>query len=100
MGSPGADGNTLSAQMPALEEVDQKTVLAVEDELIFPSIEGKRDWAELFLSTFQEEMPYDVLHHKRMVEFSLKKMDEGRLPACIMEEYRENQRFNALAAFK
>lgn len=84
-----ADGNTCAAPLPATERVEKKVIKAVEAELIYQCIPGQRNWGEVFREVFAKTFPYDIPHIDRMVSVSLQRLEEGYVPTCVMDAYRE-----------
>lgn len=98
MGSPGSDGNTMGVQMPATQYVADIDVL--KEELIFRHIPGQRNWEELLRAVFAEEYaesPVLLGHMDRMVAASVKRIEQGYVPTCVIKRYDENRAFHRRA---
>lgn len=98
MGSPGSDGNTTSVRMPATQYVAD--IRAVEQELIYERIPGKRNWEEVLRAIFTEEYadhPELLGHMDQMVAASMKRIEKGYMPICVVKRYHENLAFHQRA---
>lgn len=72
----------------------------VEDTLIFAHVKGRRNWEELFRTVFKEAFPKRRRHMHRMVQASLRRLADGHLPVCVMDEFWDVQAFNARCLLK
>ena len=84
--------------MPPTELVED--LRAVEQALIFEQVAGKRNWEELLrthLADYYAGNPEDL---ERAIAVSLSRIQNSYVPTCLMEVYREEQRFNQYAACK
>lgn len=99
MGSPGADGNTLGVRMPPTERVDN--LKKVENLLLRSScLRGPLTWEEFLRGIFTKQYPNDPAQLDRAVRVSASRVRQGYLPTCVMDEYREAERFHEVSRLK
>jgi hypothetical protein len=97
-GNVGADGMTCGVQMLNTERVPN--VKEVEDALIFSEIDGRRSWEQVLRGIIAEVYKYKGTQLDQMVHLSLLALKNNRVPICVMDRYRYDQRFNSIAALK
>ena len=97
-GNPGADGMTCSIQMPDTERVPN--LRAVEAVLVYSQIEGRRNWEQLIRTTLQEQYTCSAGQLTLIVQMCLYALGNDRLPVCVMDKFREAQRFNSVSVLK
>ncbi len=98
MGSPGSDGNTMSVRMPATQHV--ANIGAIENEMLHRYIPGKRNWEELLRTVFTEEYadrPEFLKRMDQMIAVSMRRIENGYVPNCVMKQYHEALAFHRRA---
>ncbi len=98
MGSPNADGNSMAPVMPVTERVENVENLG--KKLLMPFVQGRRTWEELFRAVFAEEYPHQQQYLDQMVAVSLRQIDNGYVPVCVMDRYRGEIAYNKVAMWK
>lgn len=96
MGSPGADGNTLAVSLPPTVLVTNTE--EIEEILIFPHIEGKRNWEEILRDVFRDDYPSRLLDS--VVLRCVQRIREGYIPTRILQRAAEVQHFHDRCALK
>jgi hypothetical protein len=97
MGSPGVDGNTLARRLPETEYV--RKVGHIKSVLIFPCIPERRDWRALLTNLFAEDYP-EPRALQSVVEWAIKRIQNGYIPVVVLREYNEVKGFNRRSALK
>lgn len=97
-GNLAADGRFPGPSMPPTERVENVRLIA--ETLIFEQVAGKRSWEELLRVHLAEEYVGYPEALERAIAISLTRIDNGYVPTILMNVFRDNVRFNEMAACK